>query len=535
LRDKPGFKEPSKPPPLKAAPPDLDKRPKKVEAGTIAARTATASSTSAVTPKPPPPPLRKAAAPAAVEAPPAPAAAAAAVAEPPAVSGGTNEGAAVAAAPEDAEDSDFDDMDHMDLGAALAARLEKKEESAKASSPDKSTSAKPADSSSPVASKAKNAYPDTFPVPGRTPGCDDAKGRSNAAPAARPKKDGAPPVSAGNAGVESAAAPPTAKVGKAGWGAPPPLAARGTKNGAAPKAAPVVPKEPPPPPLFDQWLAVLKFLTGWNDQRSYTTDEIKGALCEHLTEEGIQGPKTTQQLCATIVPLLSDLRRTDVSVMKNVKKDILKGFKIIQIYILRIVAFELIRERDTKWNAAPDAPPRKKGQPKEGAPYLSGDISTLAKTVQHFRFDSAFSGGLQKLIVNIRESKPKPKPVPKEKKAETEGNADSKKSAESAPKKPADAETGGASGTKRKADDSADEKSPASADATTREKGSDGKNSAAPPVAKKSAADGDAKPAGKDSEAPAGKSAETSDEKADKAAATDETDAPPPKRQRQMV
>jgi len=328
------------------------------------------------------------------------------------------------------------------------------------------------------------------------------------------------------------------------------------KNGAKPKAAPapVVPKEPPAPPLFDQWLAVLKFLTGWNDQRSYTTEDIEGALMEHLTEEGILNSGTTKQLCATIVPLLSDLRGTDKVVMKNVKKDVLKTLKIIQIFILRIVTFELIRERDAKAIAAKAPPPPvvkkvkgKKKEPKEGAPYLAADISTIAKTLQHFRFEGVFTLGLQKLIVTIRESKPKaPKePVVKGDTADSKSAVAAKKTTE-----PTVEET---SATKRKATDlkKSAESEPVETPATKRKVGdaSDGDTAAlarkagssedaTAAAAKKSTADSDKS---ENADSAAKKSTADKSDKPDSSDKVEVVEIPaaaertPIKRQRQMV
>lgn len=76
--------------------------------------------------------------------------------------------------------------------------------------------------------------------------------------------------------------------------------------------------------------------------------------------------------------------------------------------------------------------------------------------MQHFRFESAFSGGLQKLITSIRT-----KPLPK---------SDSKKDASS--KKQSEAVSGNAAGTKRKSSDAGADDAAAAAADPTRDKGS---------------------------------------------------------------
>lgn len=412
---------------------------------------------------PKPPPLRKT----------APASAAAAP-------GGDGHGGTRTA--EDGEDSDIDDAH---FAAALAARLETNDGGGKTELPGKP--AKPTDA------KPKPSPPPPLSSRGEARTGDDSK--QDGAPAARPKKDGVPPPLPAVKSDVLADSPAAAKA-KAGWGAPPPLRTKGASNGtsaAKPKAssAPLIPKkEAPPPPLFDQWLAVLKFLSGWNDQKKGVQPEtIKAAFCEHLVEEGIESATATQRLCATIVPLLSDMRRTDKAVMKNVKKDLLMSLKIIQIYILRIVTFELLRERDAA--AAPmvaEPKKKKKDTPKDGAPYLASDISSLAKSVQHFRFEGAFSAGLQKLIVAIRAQKPSP---PK-KVAESDSNAAPKQSPKQSPESEVSADTAGA---KRKAVEAVED-SPPPAAASTREKGSSAddapagaQKSTAPAVAQKSTAE----------------------------------------------
>lgn len=179
-------------------------------------------------------------------------------------------------------------------------------------------------------------------------------------------------------------------------------------GGARPKVPPPAAEETPPP-LFDQWLACLKFVVGWNDQKKYPEEDIKDALRQHLAGEGIETVSAVDRLCDTVVPLLVDLRRIDSAVVKNVRGQALRNFKTVHISILRIVTFEMVREHETKLARMERRLQRKKegGKAKlsdiaDGSPYLAADISTLAKVVQHFRFDRAFSESLQQLIKSIR-------------------------------------------------------------------------------------------------------------------------------------
>jgi len=161
--------------------------------------------------------------------------------------------------------------------------------------------------------------------------------------------------------------------------------------------------DPRAPPLFDQWLACLKFLVGWNEARPQNAGELKGALREHFREEGIDSARVVDQLCATVVPLLLDVRRIDAAVVKNVRVQVLKGLKTVQVSILRIVAFELCRELDAKIALRKKkADGAKAEKSTAGACYLASDIYSLAKVVQHFRFDRMFSAGLQQLITSIK-------------------------------------------------------------------------------------------------------------------------------------
>mmetsp|Transcript_25326 Transcript_25326/g.67292 ORF Transcript_25326/g.67292 Transcript_25326/m.67292 type:complete len:405 (-) Transcript_25326:141-1355(-) len=253
-----------------------------------------------------------------------------------------------------------------------------------------------------------------------------------AAPPPQPDESAAGEGTTGDA--KGAKDKPLMTKAKAAWGAPPPLRP-GTRGktadgsvppppkgiGARPKvsAVPIPREETPPPPLFDQWLACLKFVTGWNDQGSHTADEVRDALREHLTEEGICHTQSVTQLTATVVPLLLDLRRIDAAVVKNLKMEVLRGLKVVQVSILRIVTFELCREQDAKEllkvqrkKTKKKADGDKDGDAAEGAklaghtkPYLASDISSLAKVVQHFRFDRTFSQGLHQLILSIRRQK----------------------------------------------------------------------------------------------------------------------------------
>lgn len=199
------------------------------------------------------------------------------------------------------------------------------------------------------------------------------------------------------------------KTPKAAWGAPPPLRGKARSkaagaDGARPKVPPPAPPpEIPPPALFDQWLAVVKFLTGWNDQKKYAESDIRDALHEHLTFEGIEHVATVDKLCRTVVPLLLDLRSADQAIMKNMNVQLLKGRKIVEVNMLRVVTFELKRERAAKDSIAEKKKTGDGGsEVAEGAPHLLSDLHALAKTVQHFRFERGFSEGLQQLISSIR-------------------------------------------------------------------------------------------------------------------------------------
>lgn len=264
---------------------------------------------------------------------------------------------------------------------------------------------------------------------GRGPHGYEASGHALTQPVARSRREPLATRAVGLEVPEAAASPPDSvkpfAVKAKAWGVPPPLrGARGfgarsrvpdNDTGAKPKKPPTVIPEAPAPPLFDQWLACLKFVTGWNDQCSHTASEVKKALREHLTEEGIENSRTVDRLCSTVVPLLLDLRRIDGAVVKNLKTEVLRGLKIVQVSILRIVTFELCRERDAKAAmkkreafGAGGADDMKAGGPHavgNGATYLASDISSLAKVVQHFRFDRTFSEGLHQLILSIRRQK----------------------------------------------------------------------------------------------------------------------------------
>jgi len=199
------------------------------------------------------------------------------------------------------------------------------------------------------------------------------------------------------------------------WGAPPPLSGKkkdadrppdAEGDDASVKAEEVPEKDQPPPPFFDQWLASLKFIAGWNDQKKYEADQVEESFSQYLATEDIVSKHTVKQLCRTIVPLLSDLERVDSMVVANLRKEVLRTLKIVQVCILRIVTFELLREHSAKVvkkgkgkkQAASEIPP-------EGATYLASDITSLAKVIQHFRFDQTFTKGVHQLIVSIRRQK----------------------------------------------------------------------------------------------------------------------------------
>ncbi|CAJ1385776.1 unnamed protein product [Effrenium voratum] len=97
-------------------------------------------------------------------------------------------------------------------------------------------------------------------------------------------------------------------------------------------------------------------------------------------------------------------------VVANLKKEVLRTLKIVQVCILRIVTFELLREQAAK--ALRKGKGKKAEVPQEGVTYLASDITSLAKVIQHFRFDQTFTKGVHELIVSFRKQKAeKPKPA----------------------------------------------------------------------------------------------------------------------------
>lgn len=166
-------------------------------------------------------------------------------------------------------------------------------------------------------------------------------------------------------------------------------------------------------PLFDQWLASLKFVNGWNDQAQRNSEQVSKCLREHLEEEGIEDGPCVGKLCCSLVPLLTDLRKIDVMVVKNLKPEVLKGLKIVHVNILRIVTSELCRERaakDVLKVSKVKAKQRAASQlsvsdVRDGMPYLVSNIDTLAQVVRHFRLDRNFSKGLHQLILSFRREK----------------------------------------------------------------------------------------------------------------------------------
>jgi len=226
----------------------------------------------------------------------------------------------------------------------------------------------------------------------------------------------------------------------------------------AAEAAPAA-KDPPPPPFFDQWLASLKFIAGWNDQRKYDAGEVKKAFSDHLAAEAVLNRKTVEQLCRTIVPLLLDLESVDSMVVANLRKEVLRTLKIVQVCILRVVTFELCREQSAKLSQKKT----KKGDAKAGPQipldkqtYLASDISSLAKVVGHFKFEPTFTKGLHQLIIAIkRAKKDKILVQPDAGKKEKETTPAAKKRGAGAAAA-ASAEDAGAAG-KRKAGDTGDE------------------------------------------------------------------------------
>jgi len=174
----------------------------------------------------------------------------------------------------------------------------------------------------------------------------------------------------------------------------------------------------------------LKLLTGWNDQKNYDVDEIRSHVTEHLSNEGIVEKKTVERLCNSLVPMMNKLRPVDKMLVKNVKADILRGAKIVQISFLRVVAYELMQEQDAKATLAA----QKKKDTKAAGPagndagntYLSKDIFSILKVVNHFKFEKSFQVALKNLIMSIRSQKaPPPKTDPV-----ADGKAKKRKAAE---------------------------------------------------------------------------------------------------------
>jgi len=323
------------------------------------------------------------------------------------------------------DDDDSDINDEM-IAAALAAKLSTAREEGP---PPAGEAPAPKETPAPEPAATISAADKSVEVRDSEAREEAAQRTVHAPPlAARPARDppGSATPAAGAVGPAARADGPRVPATKAkAWGAPPPLrGARGLRArtrdlddiGVKPKTPPVVIPEAPVPALFDQWLACLKFVTGWNDQCTHTAKEVKEALREHLRDEGIENPRTIDRLCSTVVPLLLDLRRIDGAVVKNLRAEVLRGLKIVQVSVLRIVTFELCRERDAKaalkrkldGPGGAGAEERKTGgllAGAQGATYLASDISSLAKVVQHFRFDRSFSEGLHQLILSIRRQK----------------------------------------------------------------------------------------------------------------------------------
>jgi len=238
---------------------------------------------------------------------------------------------------------------------------------------------------------------------GRQAGIETAASKAAGRPPLQRRDLSAPPlpplrrVNVNGAGDATLTARSKAASNAVGDGAKPKAKARAPEGGAE--------ENGDFPPLFDQWLACLKFLVGWNEARPQSEKEIKDAFREHLKEESIDNAHVVDRLCATVVPLLLDVRRIDGAVVKNVRVAVLKSLKTVQVSILRVVAYELCRELEAKLVAR-----KKKAEGQKvpkvdaaGATYLASDISSLAKVVQHYRFDRVFSGGLHQLITSIRQ------------------------------------------------------------------------------------------------------------------------------------
>lgn len=163
------------------------------------------------------------------------------------------------------------------------------------------------------------------------------------------------------------------------------------------------------PPIFDQWLACLKFMSGWTATRSQSEVQLTLALHEHLDSEGMDHPETVHRLCAIIVPMLLNLESIDAVVSKHLRVEARRNLTYVQVAILRIVTFEVCREADAKRERGDKAKEdkaakRSRKRHLNTETHFANDFSPLAKVVGHFRFDAVFSKATRDLILSLRKS-----------------------------------------------------------------------------------------------------------------------------------
>eukprot|EP00746_Dinoflagellata_sp_MGD_P139192 gnl/MRDRNA2_/MRDRNA2_72686_c0_seq1.p1 gnl/MRDRNA2_/MRDRNA2_72686_c0~~gnl/MRDRNA2_/MRDRNA2_72686_c0_seq1.p1 ORF type:complete len:194 (+),score=30.20 gnl/MRDRNA2_/MRDRNA2_72686_c0_seq1:89-670(+) len=137
--------------------------------------------------------------------------------------------------------------------------------------------------------------------------------------------------------------------------------------------------------LFQKWLVTLKFLSGWNDQSKFERSELESWFRSFLRREGVE---EVDEVCQVVVPMMLNVRKIDMAVVRHVKAcdtrgEQLKACKNVQVNILRVLAHELL---ESKFNV------------------FSTDPASLAKIVQHFRFDKSFNELLQVLTNSLKRS-----------------------------------------------------------------------------------------------------------------------------------
>lgn len=207
-----------------------------------------------------------------------------------------------------------------------------------------------------------------------------------------------------------------------GWGAPPPLLAKGERRaveGATPKAPPLQP--PKPVSFFTLWLCALKFLVGWDDQKKRTEEDVHRAFTEHALAEEIHQDEVVQKLAKTLVPLLMGIRNVDETIVEQLKSmdSGFRAMRTIQVCILRILTFELDRERRERERKVKEKCVGADPGDENGTTFLMSDVQALVKVIQHFKFDRNFSEGVHKLMIAIKRGVKKKK-TPDGKAAETD-------------------------------------------------------------------------------------------------------------------